>query len=438
MNIVRQLSETFLHRRAKAQAQRLHENSYPSGSPYREEEAMSDLSDLELLSELGHTVEAEKPKTYSPLEARLIAGFEDILKFIEENGHPPQHGESRDIFERLYAVRLDQLRNNKQALSLLADLDTHGLLSEDTIIEVAEPNDDDLLKELGVDSFIQPEDDITKIKHVAPIAHRQAAEEIASREVCRDFSKFEPIFQKVRSELKSGLLESREGIKREDIKTGGIFVLHGQMAYIAEKGEEFLAPNKVDWDSRLRVIFDNGTESGLLLRSLLRSRLEDNTARTISSNDAGPLFSDTIDTEEETGTIYVLRSKSNLSEILPIREAIIKIGVTGGSVKMRLSNAKNEATYLLGDVEVIDEYILYNISRKKLESLIHQIFSDAQLEITIQDRFGKPFQPREWFLVPPEAVAYAVELIKSGEIKDYWYDRASASFQKLHNRNIKS
>ena len=393
---------------------------------------MSNLSDLELLGELGVELEAEKPKTYSPLEARLIAGFEDILKFAEENGRPPQHGEERDIFERLYAVRLDQLRKNSQALSLLEDMDTLNLLSRADVDEAIEHDDDSLLSELGINSAPSDETDITKIKHVAPMAHRQAAEEIANREVCRDFDMFAPIFDRVRSELNSGVLESRDGIKREDIKAGGVFILHGQMAYIAEKGKEFQAPNKVDWDSRLRVIYDNGTESGLLLRSLLRSRLEDKTARTISSNNAGPLFSDTANEDSETGTIYVLRSKSELPEILPIRDAILKIGVTGGVVKTRISNASKEATYLLGDVEIIDEYTLYNVSRKKLENLIHQIFSEAQLQITIQDRFGNPFTPREWFLLPPNAVAEAVELIKSGDITKFKYDRETAKFVSLN------
>ena len=200
---------------------------------------------------------------------------------------------------------------------------------------------------------------------------------------------------------------------------------------IAEKGELKKAANEQHWDARLRIIFDNGTESNMLLRSVLRRANDDNTARTVTTLNAGPLFSDIEDEDTETGTIYVLRSKSELPEILPIRDAIVKIGVTGNSVKTRISNAKNEATYLLGDVEIIDEYTLYNVSRKKLENLIHQIFLDAQLQITIQDRFGKPFTPREWFLVPSQAIAEAVELIKSGAITDYKYDRDSTMFQKI-------
>lgn len=389
---------------------------------------MTVLSDLELLGELGVEFEPEKSKTYSPLEARLIAGFDDILKFVGEKGHPPQHGETRDIFERLYAVRLDQLRKKTQAVSLLSQMDIHGLLKMGQDLDVAEPDDDALLGELGADPYIQDDDDITKIKHVAPMAHRQGAEEIANREVCRDFDKFEPMFKQASTDLKTGLRETRQGIKFEDIDVGRMFILNGQVMYIAEKGELKKAPNEQHWDARLRIVFDNGTESNMLLRSVLRRANDDSTARTFTTSDAGPLFAN--DTDNETGTIYVLQSKSELPEILPIRDAIIKIGVTGGPVKTRLSNAKNEATYLLGDVEVIDEYTLYNVSRKRLETLIHQIFSEAQLQISIKDRFGKPFTPREWFLVPPEAVAEAVDLIKTGKITVYKYDRRTASFQR--------
>lgn len=393
---------------------------------------MSDLSDLELLGKLGVELEPEKPKAYSPLEARLIAGFEDILKFAEEHGRPPQHDEERDIFERLYAVRLDQLRKNKQAQPLLTDFDVDGLLTVDASLEVSEPDDDALLKELGIDPLVQSDDDITKIKHVAPMAHRQAAEEIANRELCRDFDKFEPIFKNVKSEIHSGTRITIKTTTQDDFDVGRFFILKGQMAYIAERGKDIKATGKNIFDARLRVVFDNGTESNLLMRSLQRSfNNPQNNARAISVSNAGPLFSDSANEDTETGTIYVLRSKSELPEVAPIRDAILKIGVSGGSVKTRISNAKNEATYLLGDVEIIDEYTLYNVNRKKLESLVHQIFSDAQLQIFIKDRFGKPFSPREWFLVTPSAVAEAVELIKSTEIKNYRYDVKSAKFLKI-------
>lgn len=391
---------------------------------------MSEISDIDLLKELGVELEAEKPKQYSPLEARLIAGFEDILKFVEEHGRTPQHGEDNDIFERLYAVRLDQLRKNEQACSLLAGIDTAELLTKG--VESLDPNIDDeaLLAELGVK--VEPvDDDITKLRNVSPVKHRRAAEEVANREVCRDFETFDPLFEQVKKDLELGVRVTVDETTQNDFDVGRFFILRGQIAYVAEKGDDFKATGKNVFDARLRVIFDNGTESALLMRSLQRSFNEPkNNARAISNPDSGPLFGDIDPAENETGTIYVLRSLSNLPEVAEYKDVILKIGVTGGEVKRRIANARNEATYLLGDVEIVDEYKLYNINRIKLEGMIKRIFADARLTLSIKDRFGKPVQATEWFLVTRDAVAEAVELIQNGEIKNHVYDRDNAVFKK--------
>lgn len=386
------------------------------------------LSDEALLAELGVDIKAEPPRTYTALEARLIAGFEDIQRFYEEQGHSPRHGEENDIFERLYAVRLDRLKENTQALELLTDIDKHGLLDgADTNNARSEDLDDEaLLASLGA-SETAIDKDITKLRNVSPVAHRRAAEEIAGREVCRDFELFDPIFKAVKGELKTGVRETRTAATQEDFDVGRLFILNGQMAYIAWKGEEKKATGKNLFDARLRVIFDNGTESGLLMRSLQRALNGDERGRSITEPNAGPLFAD--QKENETGTIYVLRSKSNLPQISPIREAILKVGVTKNSVKTRIANASKEATYLLGEVEIVDEYTLYNINRNKLEKMLQHIFQDAQMQVEIPDRFGNPVKPKEWFFVTPQAVAKAVQLIQTQKIKDYTYNRDTASFE---------
>jgi hypothetical protein len=43
----------------------------------------------------------------------------------------------------------------------------------------------------------------------------------------------------------------------------------------------------------------------------------------------------------------------------------------------------------MADVEVVATYELYNISRTKLEKLIHRVFDSARLDIEIKDRFGQ-------------------------------------------------
>ena len=67
--------------------------------------------DDELLAELGVEVESKPTSIRTPREERIIAGFEEIERFVEAHGRLPQHGEDKDIFERIYAVRLDNTFN---------------------------------------------------------------------------------------------------------------------------------------------------------------------------------------------------------------------------------------------------------------------------------------------------------------------------------------
>ena len=134
--------------------------------------------------------------------------------------------------------------------------------------------------------------------------------------------------------------------------------------------------------------------------------------------------------DQASGTIYVLRSKSDHPLVASNRELVHKIGVTSGSVEKRIAGASQQPTFLLADVEVVATYQLFNISRAKLENLIHRIFGPARLEIEIMDRLGRPIVPREWFLVPLFVIDQAVKEIKEGTITKYRYDPASASLVK--------
>jgi hypothetical protein len=184
-------------------------------------------------------------------------------------------------------------------------------------------------------------------------------------------------------------------------------------------------------DARLRVIFDNGTESNMLMRSLQRALHKDEAGRRITDPNPGPLFSDQhTDGDEASGTIYVLRSKSDNPMVAQNRSVVHKIGVTSGDVDRRIANAKLDPTFLLADVEVVATYELYNISRTKLENLIHRIFDPARLNIEIKDRFGYSVIPREWFLVPLHAIDDAVDKIKDGTIAQYTYDPRTAHLRR--------
>ncbi len=389
---------------------------------------MADLDDDELLEALGVEVAPVKAGGRTAREERIIAGFEDILRFHETHGRAPQHGEGGDIFERLYAVRLDQLRRLPQAHALLTELDRPGLLSSAPPIPAAvdELDEDALLAALGATGGPADESDINVLRHVRPHVERQAADEIADRMACTDFDAFQTLFEQVEQELKAGVRKALRFGRDTSIDKGNYFIVGGQLAHVAEVGQTFKAPNG-ESDARLRVVYANGTESNLLRRSLQRALYKDDSGRRLTDTDMGPLFGDQAEPDDiESGTIYVLRSLSMHPFIAEHRMLIHKIGVTGGRVETRLANAENDATYLLARVEVVAEYRLHNLSRTKMENIFHRLFSAVQLDLTIEDRFGKPVQPREWFVVPLHVIDEAVERTRDGTITELVYDPQTA------------
>lgn len=395
---------------------------------------MADLDDDELLDALGVEVAPLKVSSRTPREERIIAGFEDILRFHQTHGRAPLHGENCDIFERLYAVRLDQLRKLPEAQTLLAELDSPGLLSG---VAVATTNVDDLdedalLAELGIGDGPAEQNDITVLRHVRSNTEKRAAEEIADRTRCADFEKFQPLFEQVERELKSNVRKTLRFGRDTSIAFGNFFILGGQLAYVAEVGETIKAPNG-ESDARLRVVYANGTESNLLRRSLQRALYKDDTGRRLTDTDMGPLFGDSPEPDDiESGTIYVLRSQSAHPFVSVHRELIHKIGVTSGRVETRIAAAATDATYLLADVEIVATYKLHNLNRTRMENIFHRLFGAAQIDVSIDDRFGNPVKPREWFLVPLHVIDEAVERIRDGSITDMVYDPTTAQLTSIN------
>jgi hypothetical protein len=390
--------------------------------------------DLELLGELGVDAEATQTGGRSAREQRIIAGFEEIVRFTQEHGRHPEHGENRDIFERLYAVRLDRIRESAECREILRDVDSQGLLAVGEKVQSSrvkeEPSDEELLASLGV--AVMPEEDVTQLVHVRSREEIKAAEEIAQRNPSADFDQFKPIFEKVQHELESGVRQTLKYQDNAEVKKGDLFILDGQKVTVAEVGEPFTS----DYgrrDRRLRVVYDNGTESDLLVRSLQRALNKDKASRRITDPDLGPLFSD--DEEEDdlpTGYIYVLRSKSEHPFVAENRSVIHKIGVTGGDVKSRIANAKKDPTYLLAAVEIVATFKLSNINRKRLEALLHKFFGGARLDLELKDRFGAQVEPREWYLVPLPVIEEVIQKLRDETIGDFKYDSKTARLVECH------
>lgn len=253
--------------------------------------------DLDLLDELGVETAPAKSSAHSAREQRIIAGFEEIERFVEEHGRLPRHGEDHDIFERLYAVRLDRLRASEECREVLQGRDPRGLLEfgdgkdatsvvrEDEVVyrvaakEAKDLSDEELLTALGTE---EPDaSDITELKHVRPTAEKRAAEEIAQRTPCGDFGRFKPLFEQVESGIRSGLVQTQPiTAENRGIGEGDFFILNGVTLHVAEVGEP-LKITASEVDRRLRIIFANGTESNLLLRSLQRAFYDDSSARRV-------------------------------------------------------------------------------------------------------------------------------------------------------------
>lgn len=391
---------------------------------------MTDLD--ELADALKDFDEPEKRIGKSARDERIIAGFEEIQRFYDQHGRVPQHGENRDIFERLYSVRLDRLRVQEDCVALLLPFDTHGLL-EDAAANTAADQDlseDELIKAL---EGMSPAQDIRDLKHVRATADVKAAEEIANRTRCEDFDKFKPLFKQVQEELKTGERQSLAFEEYTKINQDDFFIVGGVFAYVADVNDSFIGYDG-RMDARLRVIYSSGTESNLLLRSLQKALWKDESGRRLVKPDLGPLFRDTIeDGDEQSGTLYVLRSLSTVPFIAENRSVIHKIGVTGGQIQTRIANAALDPTFLLADVEIVATYKLAGINRTKIEKLLHRIFSRAQLELTIKDRFGNPVKPREWFMLPLKVIDDAVVRIRDGSITRVMYDPETASLVEDKN-----
>lgn len=395
-------------------------------------------ADDDLLADLGVEVETKKKADYTPREQRILSGFEEVQGFFEKHNRLPTH-EAGDIFERLLAVRFDQLVKQKDCKALLEPKDHQGLFA--LSLESSEPDldfdsDDALLDALGVE--LDSEGAITNLKYVKSRSEKERAksEIVGERKPCNDFDQFKPLFAAVQRDLKVGRRQTVPFSKDGSIEQGNFFILTGQKAYVADVGEEFTGKDGRK-EYRLRVIFDNGVESDQLMRSLQKRLWEDEAGRRITESSSGPLFDldesdkSNLEAENTSGTIYVLKSLSKHDFVEQHRNLIHKIGVTGGDVKKRIASAKTDPTYLMADVEVIATFKLFDINKNKLENLIHRVFESAQLQIEINDRFGNPVKPREWYLVPFDVIEEAINKIRDGSLVNYIYDPSVAAFKEL-------
>ena len=358
-------------------------------------------------------------------DERLASSFDEINDFIEKNDREPKPDLGNISEYKLYST-LKGLRGNEDKMRDLGPQDKYGLLNNEKkeISSIDDILGDDSLGILGSD-----EEGLFDFKHTPKDYKKAIPDSIGKRVKCKDFEQFEHLFKEVQNDLALGkrkVVEFSEPNIREGnyyIHNGILFLLHT----IEEKKKvKYGDSGRERIDGRTRCIFENGTESNILLQSVVRNLHINGKAVTQNLDkvieEFTEKFSGVTEDDKESGHIYVLTSQSQNEEISSI-ENLYKIGYSSTSVQERIKNAENEPTYLMAPVKIESSWRCYNMNAQKFESLIHRFFGHTCLEIDVFDHKGIRHTPREWFIAPLKAIEQAISLIISGEIVKYRYDK---------------
>lgn len=375
---------------------------------------------LSFLSENDPLGLLKQPKANKPKAKRsvLLNNFEQIVDFFEEYNREPKDS-STDIKEFQLYHRLKAIRANAEMAKELKPYDMYGLLNGASVstITLDDYLNDDPLNLLSGDM----DESIFDLKNVRK-SDRIAPEYISRRQFCQDFELYKPIFDALHKELESGVRKLAV-YHSEDLKPERFYVLSGIILFLKSvEGSvstyNYSSGERARYDGRTLCIFDNGTTSDMLYRSLDKALQKD--GYSISERLQPTMVAEAI-TEEDTsfGYVYVLRShNAQLKEL----SDVYKIGSTTNTVSERIKNASKEPTYLYAGVDVVETYRCFNMHPRELEDRLHTFFYKVRLNINIPDERGVIISPREWFHVKLSVISEAVELILNNRISNFIYD----------------
>jgi hypothetical protein len=382
-----------------------------------------------------------KPKKSNTRTAdeRLLASFQEINDFIENYRKEPEPNPSNISEYQLYS-RLKSLREDAQKVEQLKPYDIHNLLPEIEISQVNEPNAeynkpkeisslDDILGDDSLDILGGDDAGLFDFKHTPKDYERAQADFVARRKPCKDFDKYEQLLKDVQKDLAEGKRKLID-FKQDNLQEKAFYVHNGVLFYLEEikishKEHYKEDGTRVRKDGRTRCIFENGTESNMLKRSVEKILYANGRVVTENIDKVNEGFIESFSTiteeDEEAGYIYVLKSKSTDERISSIQD-LYKVGYSKTDVEERIKNSEKEPTYLMAPVRIKGAWKCFNMNPQKLEQLLHNFFGNSCLEIDVFDEKGKRHTPREWFIAPFEVIEQAIELIINGKIVDYKYD----------------
>jgi len=372
-------------------------------------------------------------------DERLLSSFQEINDFISNNGKTPKPNPGNISEFQLYS-RLKNLREDKTKITLLKEHDIHNLLPAIESNQVNEPQAeygkpkeinslDDILGDDSLDILGGDSEGLFSFKHTPKDYERANADFVARRKSCKDFEKYEPIFKEIQSDLANGARKLIE-FKEDNLREGDFYVHNGvllllEKVNISQAEQTYSSGKRVRKDGRTKCVFENGTISNMLYRSLAKILYVNGRVVTQNINKVNKKFIETFSNitneDKEAGYIYILKSKSNDKRITSILD-LYKIGYSKIDVEERIKNAENEPTYLMAPVSIQGAWKCFNMNPQKLEQLLHNFFGNSCLELDIFDQRGKRHTPREWFIAPLEVIEQAIELIINGKIVNYRFD----------------
>ena len=365
------------------------------------------------------------PSKARTVDERLVSSFQDIINFYKANGREPKANQS-DIIEYQLHKRLKSFRRDIDKAESLKKYDEFDLLTieEKEIKSINDIFDDDSLDILGGD-----DEGLFDFEHAPKQKDINKADFVAQRKRCKDFDKYEQQFKNIHHDLKAGRRKLIPYKEKQLNAAGNYFVHNGILLYLETIND--LAKDRFHKaDGRTKIIFENGTESNMKLRSLGKNLLKN--GKTVSANkeqydeDFLKTFYDVTAEDDETGFIYVLKSNS-MDETIASIANLHKIGYSKNDVAGRIKNAEHDPTYLMASVSIIGIWQCFNINPQKFEQLLHNFFGMTCLDLDVEDDNGKRHRPQEWFIVPIEEINKAIEMIINGSIVNYKYDQKSES-----------
>ena len=368
-----------------------------------------------------------KTSNVKTADETTLSRFREINEFIDKNNREPKPNLSDPIEYSLYS-RLKNLREDEGKMIALEPQDTYGILK----VEKKEINSiDDIFNDdiLGIfdDGDAQS---LFEFKHTPREIARAEADFVARRKPCKNFKDYEETFKSVQADLSNGkrkLVEFKQGNLRE-----GAYYVHRGILFLLEKidiskTEHYREDGtRVRTDGRTRCIFENGTESNMLMRSVEKILYTHGKVVTENADSVTEefyeQFNEITDEDKEAGYIYVLSSKSTDAKISEIKN-LYKIGYSTTPVENRIKNAEKEPTYLMAPVQIEAEYKTFNMNTQKFEQLLHNFFGASCLNIDIYDEKLRRHMPQEWFIAPLDVIDRAIDLIITEKIFKFKYDK---------------